>query len=303
MNKQGASWSAGGRQDFITTSTIKNLKGCAEMTRINSFTGKEEEANKHYFTDYLAPEPKKDISYKGYNGRCIHGVIGYCKKCLDSLPVEQEEETSFSYSHDLKQSKINLLIDTYSFGCLVCNYHLKNTVKGSLINYAKKKGYHVSEQDIEDAIQECFEYILKCMNKGQQGKRNRWNETIEKSIEQGFTAMQAFCRLAHSRLKNIIRKQVKQAIIDSLDKMIIDSESISQLKYADSEQVLCNLKLQLEDLLKNRQVSELHISIVILRYRGYTLKEIGQRVNEIGLELSENELYYMLNQVNKELRK
>lgn len=288
-----------GRQDSPTN----NLKEVNKMKGFNSFTNKEQEVNKHYFTDYLSPEKQKDISYKGYKGRCEHGIVGYCKKCLEALPSESEEVKTFTYSHDLKQSKINLLIDDYSFGCLVCNYHIKNTVKGSIINYAKKKGYHIADHDIEDTIQESFEYILKCMKKGKEGKRNRWEETIQKSIEQGFTPMQAFCRLAHSRLKNIIRQQVKQAIIESIDKMIVDSESISQLKSADSEQVLCNLKLQLEDLLKNRQVSELHISIVILRYRGYTLKEIGDRVKEIGLELSENELYYMLNQVNKELKK
>ena len=152
----------------------------------------------------------------------------------------------------------------YSIGCKACHYELDTVTRRSLRKYASWKGFYLKEEDIDDAISEALEYIMR--------KPKRWNETLKKAQEskRKIPPKGAFCRLARSKLKNLIRSYVQRQEITLIDQIAPDKSLNSQLQREESEFKL----LEIADTLKTTLTQE-QCNLLARRIEGYTLKEIA----------------------------
>ena len=243
-------------------------------------------------------DPERFFAWKSFR-RCKHGVEGYCRQCLAEIKPEPEYWgcAPAKAKHDIN-SKPVYYDPLKSFGCRSCNYVLSKKATISLLNYAKQKSFTLTQQDIEDAIQQSMEYILRQYRKPEID--NRWLKTLKTAVnKQGekIPAIACFCRLARSKLKNIIRSHVK--MLDTQEKVIIHAHELSQLQRPENDFKHSFLYMSLEETLTQDE-----FKLLKLRYAGYTLREIAEKwqMDKNTIHRREKELYKKCHDIQDTLK-
>ena len=204
---------------------------------------------------------------------------------------EYWNKASARAKHTLASNHFLVYDPIYSIGCDACFYQLKTKSKISLYNFAKHKGFNITPDDIDEAIQQSLEYILR--------KPDRWTKTLEKAINKNgirIPAIACFCRLVRSKFKNIIRGYVKRADTNPL--MFTNGEELTELKQWTGTQDFKDIDISmfLDSVFTAKQKE-----LILLRIAGYSVRELAEHFSKSKSAISktEHKLYKALCSYNE----